>query len=606
MPLIHTLSVLAVIACILALYYGTRYNGQRTKRKPKESYDYIIVGGGTAGSVLGSRLSEDSDVTVAIFEAGGIADDNPLVSTPYYFLTLQGTDLDWQFYTTPQQNALFGMNDQVGYVPRGKLLGGSSNLNAMAYNRGGRQMYDRWAADGCDGWGYDDVLPYFLKSEDIQIASLENSKYHLRDGPLPISEVRVTPLVDLYADAWEEIGGKVNPDNSGPNIEGFCSMQANIKDGQRYGTSRAFLLPVMHRPNLEVHVHCHVTKVLIEDGRAVGVEVAHNKHRRIVKANKEVILSAGAVQSPQILMLSGVGPSDHLKDMGIPVVADLPVGENLHDHLMFVFRQLTNTSFSTTEEEAGSVMERLRYELLGKGPLSYGGPEASAFFHSDTSIGETGQQPADLQISFYSKSISSSGQNMGIFNFRDEVHNPIPDGKRSFSFGLILLQPKSKGTIRLRSKNPFDHPLINPNYLAESEDVDTYLKGIRLCERLANTRTMAAIGAKASDAWHPNFCKEHTPGSDDYWRCLVRHLASTLYHQASTCRMGSSDDPTAVVDPYMRVKGVSGLRVVDASVIRDLYSGSPHAQVIMIAEKAADIIRNVDTVGNLRQRTRNI
>ncbi|XP_033739503.1 glucose dehydrogenase [FAD, quinone]-like [Pecten maximus] len=605
MVLINTFAVLTVFTCIIALYYGYWYNGNRARRELLESYDYIIVGGGTAGSVLGSRLSEDDDVTVALLEAGEAADDDPRVTTPYYFPSLQGTELDWKFYTTPQQHALFGMKDQVGYIPRGKLLGGSSNMNAMAYNRGGRHLYDKWEADGCDEWSYDDVLPYFLKSEDNQMSSLENSNYHSLGGPLPISEVKVTPLVDLYADSWKEIGGKVIPDNNGPNLIGFCTMQANIKHGQRYSTSRAFLLPVMHRSNLDVHTHSHVTKVIIENGRAVGVEVDNQGRRRTVRAKKEVILSAGAVQSPQILMLSGVGPSEHLSQFGIPVVADLPVGENLRDHLMFVFRQLTNTSYSTTEEEAESVIGRLQFHIFGKGPLSYGGPEGSAFFHNDSSM-EAKQQPTDLQLSFYSKSVSTSGQNMGEFNFREEVHNPLPDGKQSFSYGIILLQPKSKGTIRLRSKDPFDTPLIDPNYLAESEDVDTFLKGIRLCEKLAGTATMTRIGTRASDAWHPRFCKEHTSGSDDYWRCLVRHLASTLNHQASTCRMGSLEDPTTVVDAKLRVKGVSGLRVVDASVIRDLYSGSPHAQVIMIAEKAADIIRDVDTVGHLRKRTKTI
>ncbi|XP_060082037.1 L-sorbose 1-dehydrogenase-like [Ylistrum balloti] len=592
---------LAFLGCSIAFYYNCMYIDDRSRGKLKESYDYIIVGGGTAGSVLGNRLSVDDDITVAILEAGGAADDDPRVTTPYYFPSIQGTELDWKFYTTRQQHALFAMKNQVGYLPRGKLLGGSSNLNAMAYNRGGRLMYDMWAAEGCDGWSYDDVLPYFLKSEDNQMSSLKNSIYHSRGGPLPISEVKVTPLADLYAEAWKEIGNKVIPDNSGPNVAGFCTMQANIKHGQRYSTSRAFLLPVIHRLNLDVHTQNHVTKVVIEDGQAVGVEVVHHGELRTVRANKEVILSAGSIQSPQLLMLSGIGPSEHLKEIGIPVVADLPVGENLRDHLMFAFRQLTNTSYSTTDEEAESLVERIRYHVLGNGPLSYGGPEGSAYFHSDSS--KEISQPPDLQISFFSKSASTSEQNTGEFNFRDEVHNVLPDGKRSFSYGLILLQPKSKGTIRLRSKDPVDHPLIDPNYLAESEDLDTFVKGIRVCERLAGTSTMAAIGANVSDAFHPKLCKDHLPGSDEHWKCMVRHLASTLYHQASTCRMGSVEDPTTVVDSKLRVKGVAGLRVVDASVIRDLYSGSPHAQVIMIAEKASDIIRNMDTVQHLKRRS---
>ncbi|OWF45867.1 L-sorbose 1-dehydrogenase [Mizuhopecten yessoensis] len=410
---------LATITCSIAIYYGCRFTDHPTNRELRESYDYIIIGGGTAGSVLGSRLSEDDDVTVAILEAGGAADNDPRVTIPYYFPSLQGTELDWKFYTTRQQHAYFAMKDQVGYIPRGKLLGGSSNLNAMAYNRGGRDVYDKWAADGCDEWSYDDVLPYFLKSEDIQMTSLENSSYHSRGGPLPISEAKVTPLVDIYAEAWKEIGHQVIHDLNGPTQNGFSSMQANIKNGQRYSTSRAFLLPVMHRHNLDVHTYSHVYKVVINDGRAVAVVVDYQGERRTVRANKEVILSAGALQSPQLLMLSGVGPRKHLKDMGIPVIADLPVGENLRDHLMFVFRQLTNTSHSTTEEEAESLTEQLRYYVLGKGPLSYGGPEGSAFFHSDSSL--EGKQPPDLQLSFYSKSASTSGKNMGEYNFRDEA-----------------------------------------------------------------------------------------------------------------------------------------------------------------------------------------
>ncbi|KAL3868279.1 hypothetical protein ACJMK2_041106 [Sinanodonta woodiana] len=573
------------VAVLVAYFMSLKKNGgSNIVSEIRKKYDYIIVGGGSAGAVLASRLSEKDDVTVLLLEAGGEETENSLYHIPAVCFILQKTEADWGYYTEPQKFSHFGLNGNRSYWPQGKVLGGSSILNAMIYNRGSRYDYDNWASQGCTGWGYDDVLSYFLKSEDILIPTLTDSKFHNTGGYLGVSHARVTPFVDYYLKAAEELGFKI-VDYNGEDFEGFAETQFTIRNGVRSSTARAFLRPAMNRPNLHVITHSRVVKVIIDRKVANGVEVIHGGRRYQIYTSKEVILSAGVIGSPQILMLSGIGPKSHLDQLGIPVIADLPVGDNLQDHLMLPVLTRVNITGSVTEKAMLSWWTSAQYYLFGTGYLS--SPLVEVVAHVSTEENKEVKSAPDIQFVF----LSGLPKSNDLYDVREdimnEIHSKLPE--EGFYAFVALMHPKSKGTIRLRSRDPFDPPIIDPNYLSEEEDIKTFIKGVRLLEKYIQTKTMQKIGV-SFDLLNITLCGAHVFLSDAYVECYVRHMATTEYHPASTCKMGPPEDPSTVVDPQLRVKGIKGLRVVDASVMPVLTSGNTNAPTIMIAERAVDVI----------------
>ncbi|XP_013405468.1 uncharacterized protein LOC106170227 isoform X4 [Lingula anatina] len=587
-----------VVAVVAVFVYWKVFSGpSRIVEILDEEYDYIIVGAGSAGCVLANRLSEDSDSKVLLVEAGGEEKWNLLIDIPLLTPMTQLSDIDWQFKTVPQQHACKGMHNNQCRWPRGKVLGGSSCLNYMIYIRGSRHDFDQWAASGCEGWGYDDVLPYFMKSEDNTNAEYANSGFHGKGGPLTVSDSNVTELTSYFLESAKELNYPVI-DVNGESQIGFMHSQATVNKGVRQSTAKAFLRPAMDRENLHISIKSHTKRVLIENKKAVGIEFIKDGTLRKVKARKEVILSAGSIGSPHILLLSGVGPKEHLRKFQIPVEADLPVGENLEDHIMTdIATFLIDKPLSITEDKVLSVSSFFDYLLYGKVFLHSGLPsncglEGSAFF--DT-VREVPDAMSGMQLHLLASHPGNDPykQYAANVNFQNEVFEAIHGGRagmHGFSIFPILLHPKSRGTIRLKSTDPFEHPEIDPHYLEHPDDVKVMVEAMKLAIKVGNTTAFKKIGAQLSDRVLPS-CSHHKPLSDDYLACYIHHITLTVYHPTSTCRMGAPADAMAVVDPQLRVKGIAGLRVADASIMPHVVSGNTNAPTIMIGEKAADLIR---------------
>ena len=586
-----------LITAIITTYY-LKYNPLEkasiiTENLDRE-YDYIIVGAGAAGSVIASRLSEDGDKKVLLLEAGGHFHENPLVPIPLYWTSLLRTDFDWGYYTEPQTYLHFGFKEKRGYWPRGRVLGGSTTINGVHYTRGSKFDFNEWASNGCEGWSYKDVLPYFLKSEDIQIEELKASIYHSSGGPIAISGGHVTPLTKLYFQAGLEMGYNIS-DYNGKDQEGFNKIQVMVRNGVRSGIAIEYLGKTAQRNNLHISIRSFVTKVDIKNNRANGVYVVIDGRKRYIKAGKEVIISAGAINSPQLLMLSGVGPKEHLEEFGIEIKANLPVGENLQDHLIALIPSKINATISMTNRVKESLWTKLQYALLGSGPLTTGGSDVQAFLYIDEA--NRGNRSADIQMVFVSGPLQGS-----LTNLKDEIASEYLASDQDiegFVTGVSLTRPRSRGILKLRSVDPFDHPIIDPRYLADQRDVDDFIAGVRLWEKFVETPSMKSLGASL-DQFKLSLCSQHEFRSDDYWECFIRHLAKTSFHPCCTCKMGSETDPTAVVDTDLRVKGIKNLRVIDTSIFPSVTSGNTQAPTVMVAEKIADKIRGIDSVTDIR------
>lgn len=482
--------------------------------------------------------------------------------------------------------------------PRGKVLGGSSVLNYMLYLRGNKKDYDSWAAMGNPGWSYKDVLYYFKKSEDNTNPYLVQTPYHSAGGYLTVGEAPYhTPLAAAFVEAGVEMGYE-NRDINGEKQTGFMIAQGTTRHGRRCSTSKAFLRPAKLRPNLHIAMNCHVTRVMIDPVTkiAFGVEFIRDMKTHYIRAKKEIIVSAGSVNSPQILMLSGVGPKIELAKHKIPLLKDAQVGENLQDHIgLGGLTFMAEKEVSVVENRLHSAATVLQYAIFGEGPLTIlGGVEGLAFVN--TKYANTSDDFPDIEFHFVSGSTNSDGgaqirKAHGLTdNFYNRVFAPI-NNMDTWSIIPMLLRPKSVGSIKLRSNNPFDYPFIYPNYFDNEYDMKTLIEGVKIAFAVSRTQSMQRFGSGMNSFDFPG-CAHIKRFTDMYWECMIRSYSVTIYHPAGTCKMGPYWDKNAVVDPQLRVHGIRGLRVIDASIMPKIVSSNTNAPVIMIGEKGSDMIKD--------------
>jgi choline dehydrogenase len=500
------------------------------------TYDYVVIGAGSSGCVVANRLTEDPDVAVLLLEAGG-AGELPAINDPRAFVQLFKTSLDWAYVTAPEPE----LNGRSIYWPRGKVLGGTSAINAMIYVRGNRADYDHWASLGNPGWGYGEVLPYFLKSERNSRGA---SNWHGANGLLDVTDPPVPhPYSLTFVEAAAELGHARNPDFNGARQEGAGLWQRTIKDGTRSSTARAFLHPARARANLHVVTGAEATRIVFKGRRASGVRYVRSGIAEEVSARREVLLCAGAINSPQLLMLSGIGPADHLRRLGISVLVDLPgVGRNLQDHPLARIRCWT--SAHRPVDASSNLVEAGLFCSVGAG---FTAPEL--YFHF---------LPVAMVETLNGKERSA------------------------FAIASVVLRPKSRGSLQLQSLDPATAPVIRAGYYSEPADLALMIEGLKIARALSRTRALAGI-----------FVEEALPGAavagDAALEAYIRETSDTIFHPVGTCKMGT--DPQAVVDSRLRVHGVEALRVIDASIMPTITTGNTNAPAIMIGEKGADMIK---------------
>jgi choline dehydrogenase len=529
-----------------------------------DAFDYVVVGAGTAGCVLAARLSEDRDVRVALIEAGAM-DRHPFIHIPAAVAAaISLHHLNWRFTTVPQQH-LAGRSIPI---PRGHVVGGSGSINGMVYFRGHPTDFDDWAAAGNPGWSYREVLPYFLRSESNE--SYPDSPYHGHGGPINVKHIkRPNPMTPAFLAAMNELGFKRNEDFNGPNSEGYGPRQGTILNGRRVSTATAYLKPASKRSNLVILTNTRALEIDIENRRAVGVHVLTESGHRRLGARREVIVAAGAILSPQLLMVSGVGHQEELLAVGVKVKHHLPgVGANYHDHLAIaVLMEMRNAASYGISWRAAprDLLNILEYALFRSGPLASNVFEATGFVRTLPEL----PRP-DIQVVF-----QAARRNPHPFPF------PLGHG---FAISIVGLYPKSRGRVRLASSDPRAAPLVDPQLLSHPDDVAMMLRGLKIGRRVTRAASFARYRAVEVQ---PGAAVQDDATLVDY----IRRAAATVHHPCGSCRMGS--DANSVVDEKLRVRGIEALRVADASVFPSVVGGNTNAAVVMIAEKAADMIRGI-------------
>ncbi|KAL4711845.1 hypothetical protein ACJJTC_006014 [Scirpophaga incertulas] len=548
----------------------------------ENEYDFVVVGGGTAGSVVAARLSENPQWKVLLIEAGG--DEPTASSVPAWVTSYWNKDeTDWNYKTEQQQKACLADGGKCSWT-RAKMLGGCSVTNGMMYMRGHAADYDGWAVNGAKGWSWFDVMPYFLKSEDNkEIGNGVSGQYHSTGGPIPVQKFPYAPLFahDVVSAAIE-LGYPPTSDLNGDTITGFTIAQTQNKAGSRFSTARAFLRPAAHRENLHVLLNAHVTKVVINPAskKVTGVEYLKDGQRKVVDVKKEVVISGGTINSPQILMLSGIGPRETLDKYNIPVINDLPgVGQNLQNH---VGVQLSFTLTKEPEVPELNWATAMEYMLRREGPLSATGLSQLTGIVNSRYAPAGGRQP-DVQFFFGGYYASCSD---GVTYERDNVKD-----HREVTIYAVALQPRSRGYLTIQSVDPLSPPIMQPNYFLDEHELDVIVDAAKIAYRLANTTIMREkYGMKPTEGYGSDCGESQESPSDEFLRCLAMFHTAPENHQAGTCKMGPDSDPMAVVDMQLKVHGIDGLRVADASIMPTVVTSNTAAPTVMIAERASEFI----------------
>jgi len=524
-------------------------------------YDYVIVGGGSSGCVLAARLTEDRDCRVLLLEAGG-PDHDRLIHLPVGFAKMTSGPYTWGLTTAPQKHA---NNRRIPYA-QARVLGGGSSINAEVFTRGNPADYDRWAQqEGCDGWSFEEVRHCFLRAEGNSILA---GPWHGTDGPLGVSNIPdPQPLTRAFVQACQELGMPYNPDFNGAVQEGAGIYQTTTRDARRCSAAVGYLRPAGKRPNLTVQTDCLATRIIVEHGRASGVAYRHHGLGKIVRAAREVLVTSGAIGSPKLLMLSGIGPADDLRRVGLAVTHDLPgVGRNLSDHfgIDLVYETKGPVSLDKYNKLHWMIWAGIEYAIFKSGPVTSNIVEGGAFWYADRA-----QPIPDLQFHF----LAGAGIEAGV---------PAIASGSGCTLNSYTLRPQSRGSVTLRSSEPDELPIVDPNFIAEADDLKTSVEGIKLSREILNQPSMLKYVRR-----------EHFPGdavkTQADFEAYARQYGRTSYHPTGTCRMGK--DGLAVVDPQLRVRGLDGLRVCDSSIMPSLIGSNTNAPTIMIGEKASDLIR---------------
>ncbi|WP_127115927.1 GMC family oxidoreductase [Shimia sediminis] len=528
----------------------------------ERGYDYVIVGGGSAGCVLANRLTENSAARVLLLEAGG-KDSHPLIHMPVGFAKMTDGPHTWGLTTAPQKNA---NNREIPYA-QARVIGGGSSINAEVFTRGNPVDYDRWASEeGCEGWSFKDIQKYFVRSEGNSILA---GDWHGTEGPLGVSNIPdPQPMTRAFVRSCQEAGIPYNPDFNGPRQEGSGVYQTTTRNAKRCSAAVGYLKPVMNRPNLTVETGCQAHRILFEGTRAVGVEYDRKGTLQQVRADQEVLVTSGAIGTPKLMMLSGIGPAAHLTEHGIDVLHDLPgVGENLNDHFgIDIVAELNgHDSLDKYGKPHWMIWAGAQYYLFKSGPVTSNVVEGGAFWYGD----KTAEVP-DLQFHF----LAGAGAEAGVPS--------VPKGSSGITLNSYTLRPKARGSVRLRSNKVGDLPIVDPNFLGHPDDLKTSVEGIRISREVFSQPSLQKYIRKI------HFPDDSVKTQSDY-EAYARQFGRTSYHPTCTCKMGV--DEMAVVDPQMRVHGIEGLRICDSSAMPSLIGSNTNAPTIMMAEKASDMIR---------------
>jgi choline dehydrogenase-like flavoprotein len=528
-----------------------------------DGYDYVIVGGGSAGCVLAARLSEDPSASVCLIEAGG-RDTNPLIHMPVGFAKMTTGPLTWGLVTAPQRHA---NNREIPYA-QARVLGGGSSINAEIFTRGHPSDYDRWETEGADGWSFKDVRKYFLRSEGNAILS---GDWHGTDGPLGVSNLpSPNPTSLAFVQSCQEVGMPYNPDFNGALQEGTGIYQTTIRGNRRCSAAVGYLKPVLGRKNLTVITGAMVLRVVFQGTRATGVEYALKGAVQVARATSEVIVTSGAIGSPKLMLLSGIGPAAHLRQHGISVVQDLPgVGQNLTDHfgIDIVAELKGHESLDRYNKPLWAAWAGAQYFLFNSGPVTSNVVEGGAFWYSN---GPGSEPKPDLQFHF----LCGAGAEAGVPS--------VPKGSSGITLNSYTLRPKSRGSVTLRSADPRDTPIVDPNFLAEPDDLRCSVEGVKISREIFSAPSLQKY---IKTIRFP----DHNVRTQGDFEAFARQYGRTSYHPVATCRMGK--DEMAVLDPSLRVRGMDGLRICDSSAMPSLIGSNTNAPSIMIGERAADLIR---------------